>query len=49
MNASRFRCIYAAPNGERWWLWWSSLEPIEPVTEVDATAERIVATLGFPR
>jgi hypothetical protein len=24
-------------------------EPIEPVAEVDATAERIVATLGFPR
>lgn len=41
--------IYVAPDGELWWFWWSSLEPIEPVTEVEAAAERIVSALGFPR
>ena len=41
--------ICAAPDGEQWWFWRSSVEPIEPITEVDATVDRIVATLGFPR
>lgn len=41
--------IYTAPDGERWWFWWSSLEPIELITEVDATADSIVSALRFPR
>jgi hypothetical protein len=40
--------IYAAPDSERWWFWWS-LEPIEPITEVDATGDKIVSAIGFPR
>jgi hypothetical protein len=41
--------IYAAPDGEQWRFWWSSLEPIELITEVDAAADKIVSALGFPR
>jgi hypothetical protein len=48
-HAAIVEYIYAAPDGQQWWFWWSSLEPIEPITEVDATIDRIVATLGFPR
>lgn len=40
--------IYATPDSERWWFWWS-LEPIEPITEVDATGDKIVSAIGFPR
>lgn len=32
----------AAPGDEQWWFWWSSLEPIELITEVDAAANKIV-------
>jgi hypothetical protein len=39
--------VCAAHDGERWWTWWSSSEPSEPITEVDATSDRILATLGF--
>ncbi|HEY4854523.1 MAG TPA: hypothetical protein VII22_27365 [Streptosporangiaceae bacterium] len=41
--------LYAAPDGEEWWFWWSSLEPIERLTKVDAAADKIVSALGFPR
>ena len=41
--------IYAAPDGERSWFWWSSPEPIEPITEAYAAAGKIGSALGFPR
>jgi hypothetical protein len=34
---------YAAPDGEQWWFWWSSLEPIELITEVGAAAGKVVS------
>lgn len=41
--------IYAAPDDEHWWFCWSSLEPIELITEADAAADKIVSALGSPR
>jgi hypothetical protein len=43
-------CVYAAPdydagNGQ-WWFWWSTLEPIAPVTEVTATAYEIATAFA---
>jgi hypothetical protein len=46
LYAAIVECIYARPDNQRWWFWWSSPEPTEPITKVDATADRIVATLG---
>jgi hypothetical protein len=48
-HAAIVEYIYAAPDGEQWWFWWSSLQPIEPINEVDATADSIVSALRFPR
>lgn len=41
--------IYAAPDGGQWRFWWSSLEPIGLITDVDATADSIVSALRFSR
>jgi hypothetical protein len=41
--------IYAAADGEQWRFWWSPLESIELIAEVDDAADKIVSALGFPR
>jgi hypothetical protein len=33
--------IYAAPAEGRWWFWWSTLDPIAPISDIPATAEKI--------
>jgi hypothetical protein len=37
--------IYAAPDQGRWWFWWSSLDPIAPISDLTATADTITGML----
>jgi hypothetical protein len=43
-------CVYTAPDYSqpdgRWWFWWSTLEPIAPVTEITATAYEIATAFA---
>jgi hypothetical protein len=41
----RAEFIYAAPDQDRWWFWWSSLDPIGPASDILATAETITRVL----
>lgn len=39
--------VYVAPDREgTWWFWWSTLDPIVPVSEVSAAADRIARVIG---
>jgi len=42
----RAEYIYAAPDQGRWWFWWSSLDPIAPISDIPATAEKITRVLA---
>ena len=37
--------IYAAPADHGWWFWWSSLDPITPISDPAATADTITSGL----
>jgi hypothetical protein len=37
--------IYAASADDGWWFWWSSLDPIAPVSDITATADKITSGL----
>jgi hypothetical protein len=41
--------VYAAPEGDEWFFYWSSLERIERISEVAATADKINFVLGLPK
>jgi hypothetical protein len=41
--------IYAAPENGQWWFWWSSLEPIAPVSHICVTADKIARALTRSR
>jgi hypothetical protein len=38
--------IYAAPAEGRWWFWWSTLDPIAPISDIPATAGKITRALA---
>lgn len=38
--------IYAAPDGGPWRFWWSSLEPIAPISQIREAAEEITRVLA---
>ena len=40
--------VYAAPEDGHWWFWWSSLDPIAPVSEVSTAADDIARALAAP-
>jgi len=45
----RAEYIYAAPDQDRWWFWWSSLEAIAPISDPAATADTITRALNPAR